>query len=60
MAKKEDTHKGIQINVRAPDVATMERWRAAAESDGRTLNGWLRALATANSLPIRKKNARGA
>lgn len=58
--KQKDQHKGIQINVRAPDAVTRDRWRAAAKAEGRSLNNWLCALANANSLPIRKKITRGA
>jgi len=57
---RKDRHVGIQIRFRAPDLITLDRWKAAAEADGRSLNNWLGALATAASLPIRKKNARGA
>lgn len=60
MAKQKDPHKGVQFNFRIPDAATRERWRAAAKADGRTLSGWLCALANANSLPIRKKSTREA
>jgi hypothetical protein len=60
MAKQPDYHQGVRVNVRAPNQDTHERWKAAAKSENRSLNNWLCGLANAASLPIRKKNVRGA
>lgn len=59
-ADKRKTNKGIQINVRVPDAATLARFKAAAAADGRSLTGWLNHLANQASLPIRKKERRSA
>ncbi len=57
---QKDRHLGVNVRFRAPNMATLERWRVAAEADGRTLNAWLTHLANAASLPVLKKVRRGA
>lgn len=57
---EKDRHLGINVRFRAPDKLTLERWRAAAEADGRSLNAWLTHLANRASLPLPKKVRRGA
>lgn len=56
---KREKRSGVQVNFRAPNEATRERWRAAAEADGRTLNSWLCRVANQASLPIPEKKREG-
>jgi hypothetical protein len=48
-------HLGVQVGFRAESPEQVERWRRAAEADGRTLNGWLRWLADAAAAKHEKR-----
>lgn len=49
------SRRDLQFNIRIDSQAQLDRWKAAARDDGRTLSDWLRRLADAAAAEAAKR-----